>query len=837
MSFINSSKNNKVSSIRKRYFSQTLFLGLLIIIAVLYFFNDTVTTKQKVTDQLTSLHKKLTALDRVEYDQSDVFSDIELFLLDPTIGNHAERIQQKMVNSVEHTLKLKKLLTSESQELILAVDELNRQFIELESDISRLIELRLDVNQQFPALALSAETMTVPQKSVLSNLQILINEIEIGDLEPVNKQLYPKLLKAYAVWGNEISQARIYYTNRFASFSINTLETQAESLENLQYKFLEYIDEFEQIYANEESFEGQSIVASLKKDAIFWYSQFQLVRKISESDKWRGDSYLMKKSIIPKFDHISDTLHHIKNLLYEQDSIIKAQLIQTTRTLFSLVAVVISLFLLFIFTMLFSLERMILQPISLVSHALKSRAFNREAPQLGAGKSREIRDLIEAFQEMDQKINERQTELEYQALHDHLTGLPNRQLLNQRLDYQILTSERSNVSFSLFLMDLDKFKDVNDSLGHAIGDLLLIEIAKRLLNRVRRVDTIARLGGDEFAVLLPEAGRIDSELVAEKLTQAIQDHFVIDGHIINIGSSIGVVSYPEDGQDAKTLLQHADIAMYLAKKNRQDYSFFYTQSDIYSQNRLALINDLRQAINNDSLELYFQPQIDIANEQIFGAEALLRWQHPGLGFIQPDKIIELAEYSGIIHQLSLWVIDKALEQSGNWHLQGYPITISVNISVHDFANTMLSEQISDLLIKHQFPSTSLTLEITESGMMENLARSIEILNSLNAMGINLSIDDFGTGFSSLAYLKQLPVNELKIDKSFVLDMDTDENDLIIVQSIINLGHNLGLKVVAEGVEKQVHLDLIKRYDCDIAQGYLYGKPQTADQFLTFLLKK
>lgn len=833
MSFYENS-NKKANSIRKRYFSQTLFLGTLVILLVLYFFNDTLTTRRNVTNELLLLQNKLELLNDVAYNLTGVFSDVELFLLDPTIGKDKDFIHEKLANSVAQSDRLKHLLTSDSQQLNVAMKELDKLLTHLRRDISHLIELRLDVNQQFPALALSVDTMVGPQKLIASHLQILIDEIEHDGLHPVNPQLYPKLLKTYALWITQISQARIYYANRFASFSINTLVIQAQSLENLHNKFLNNIEELAELYAYEDSFEGEAVIATIKSTARLWFEQFQKVRKISESDKWRGDSYLMKHSIIPKFDRITEILHRIDTLLHEQDAEIKAQLIRASQTIFSLVAVVITLFLLFIFALLFSIERMVLQPISSVVQALKSRAFNHEAPQLIKGKSREIRELIEAFQEMDEKISERQTELEHQALHDHLTGLANRLLLNQQLDYQIQMAARNNSRFSLFLMDLDKFKDVNDSLGHAVGDLLLIEVARRLGACLRTVDTIARLGGDEFAVLLPETSREQASIVAEKLAQVIHEHFVINEQVIAIGSSIGIVNYPEDGQDAKTLLQHADVSMYLAKKNRLDFSFFHTQNDIYSKNRLALIHDLRQAIVNDELELYYQPQIDIDSTAIYGAEALLRWQHPEYGFIRPDKLIELAEYSGIIHQLTLWVLEKAIAQGQNWLEQGYPISLSVNISVHDFNNSDLIQQIHDLLHRYQFPSHSLTLEITESGMMDNIARSIEVLQSLNTMGITLSIDDFGTGFSSLAYLKQLPVKELKIDKSFVLDMDKNENDFVIVQSIIHLGHNLGLKVVAEGVERQVHLDLVGDFGCNIAQGYHFGKPQRADEFLAFL---
>jgi diguanylate cyclase (GGDEF)-like protein len=383
---------------------------------------------------------------------------------------------------------------------------------------------------------------------------------------------------------------------------------------------------------------------------------------------------------------------------------------------------------------------------------------------------------------------------------------------------------------------LDHFKDVNDSLGHLVGDILLENVADRLTEQVRKVDTVARLGGDEFAIIFPNTNRAQSEVLAIKINETITKSFNIDKQIIKIGLSIGIVNYPEDGIDSVNLLKHADIAMYFSKKNRSCFSHYDSNDDIYSRNRLALISDLRHAIANDELELHYQPQVDVQSAQIKGAEALLRWNHPEYGYIRPDKIVELAEYEGIIHQLSLWVLKQAIAACSIWHHKKQPLSISVNLSVHDLLNLSLHKQVGDLLEQYQLNSQFLTLEVTESGMMDNPARSIKMLKKLHQMGIMLSIDDFGTGFSSLAYLKKLPVHELKIDQSFIFNMDKDESDAVIVKSTIDLGHNLGLKVVAEGVENSQIFDIIKSFGCDDAQGYLFSKPKPHKEFLAMLIE-
>jgi diguanylate cyclase (GGDEF)-like protein len=438
---------------------------------------------------------------------------------------------------------------------------------------------------------------------------------------------------------------------------------------------------------------------------------------------------------------------------------------------------------------------------------------------------------------MDDEVSQRQNALEHQALHDHLTGLPNRFMLNQRIQYQLLSSERVSQPFTLFLMDLDHFKDINDTLGHSAGDCLLIEMAQRINSLVRKSDTVARLGGDEFAILLPDSDHKTSVKLATAISESISKPFHLNEHKVNVTVSIGIVSYPDDGDDAMGLLQHADMAMYVAKRRRSRFAHYEADQDFYSSERLELINDLQNALKKNQLELYYQPKIDTVCEKITGAEALLRWRHDKFGYVPPDKIIELAEHIGIIHKLSLWVLEEAISRCGQWHKKGQALSIAVNLSVRDLSNPGLCDQVAKLLEENQLASEFLTLEITESVMMENLALSIEILNRLNHMGINISIDDFGTGFSSLAYLKRLPVKELKIDKSFVMDMDTDESDEVIVQSTINLGHNLGLKVVAEGIESRHVMDMVKKLGCDSLQGYFFGKPQNGEDFDAMLQQK
>lgn len=823
-------------SLRRRYITYSVALGVAVISIVLFIFNDIVSTKQSVHRELDAIQLKLNLLNTLQNNQIGIYRNIDLFLLDPSVGDHQDITNQLIAESIIATTEISRVVQTDQKDLFKHLEILKESLSNLKNSVLDLFESRMDIDRQFPGMSISANEMVPSQESIGSDLQLLIFEIENKEFEPASKELYPLLLKSYNLWANNISQMRIYLANRFAAFSNNLLTEQATSLYDLNNKFLSNISKLEEIYPGEDSFEGVQKIEEIKLNTIEWISHFRQVQEVSESDDWRTDSRIMKSDIMPQSNKVSLKITDIETSLLKQKDIIDEHLKSVSDTLSILIIFIIILFMIFIFTIIYSLDLMVFKPISSVAHALKSKAFNKASTPITAVKAKEISYLVEAFKVMDEKVNQRQTELEHQALHDHLTSLPNRFMLNQRLDYLLLTAERNHNNFCLLLMDLDRFKDVNDSLGHAIGDVLLVKVAQRLTEKVRKTDTVSRLGGDEFAILLPDTTCKEVEVLVKSIIKSITSPFNIDDQEINIGISIGIVSYPTDGTDSVSLMQHADMAMYIAKRNQIHSSRYNAEEDFYSSNRLNLISDLRNALADDSLDLYFQPQVTVDGTTITGAEALLRWKHIEHGYISPEKIVELAEYVGIIHQLSIWVIDKAIEQCSHWHQHNQNISIAINLSVHDLKNPTLCEQIEDLLTKYKLPSKYLTLEITESGMMDNPARSIEILNTLSGLGINLSIDDFGTGFSSLAYLKQLPVNELKIDKSFVLDMDTNESDAVIVQSTINLGHNLGLKVIAEGIEHEGLLEKVKALGCDMAQGYLFGKPQSSQQFFELLKK-
>jgi diguanylate cyclase (GGDEF)-like protein/PAS domain S-box-containing protein len=431
-----------------------------------------------------------------------------------------------------------------------------------------------------------------------------------------------------------------------------------------------------------------------------------------------------------------------------------------------------------------------------------------------------MRDITEA--------KEQTAALEYQALHDALTELPNRSLLSDRVRQGILLAQRDNQLFTLMIMDLDRFKDINDTLGHQYGDLVLQQVSKRMRDALRESDTIARLGGDEFAVFLPKTSLEQAKPIAEKLLKSIDDPFVVNDQVLHVGGSLGLTVYPQHGEDEVTLMQRADVAMYVAKRNHSGYAIYDPSTDQHSLRNLALLGELHSAIERDQLFLHYQPKVDLKTGRVFGVESLVRWQHPQHGLMMPDEFVPLAEQTGLIAPLSLWVLEEGMKQCQKNYENGKPVDLAVNLSVRNLHDSKFSGKVAGLIDDYCVDPRHLRLEITETAIMADPARALDVLNTLNAMGIRLSIDDFGTGYSSLAHLKQMPVDELKIDKSFVIGMMEDENDAVIVRSIIDLAHNIGIKVVAEGVETQEVFDALTELGCDAVQGYFMCAPVSAE---------
>jgi diguanylate cyclase (GGDEF)-like protein len=431
----------------------------------------------------------------------------------------------------------------------------------------------------------------------------------------------------------------------------------------------------------------------------------------------------------------------------------------------------------------------------------------------------------------------RSEELHRIATTDELTGLANREQFRKAVEDRISVARLDGQEFAVMLMDLDRFKEINDTLGHHYGDVLLRELGPRLVDAVGSGGFVARLGGDEFAIL-PAVTAEDStviEAVSSRLFGSIQRPFQVDELALEVGASIGIARFPQDGDDSHALLRCADIAMYSAKETQSDYKFYSADQDSHSVSRLSVLSDIRHALAADEIVVHFQPIVDLDNLRVTGAEGLVRWAHPTLGLIPPGAFVQTVEQTGLIGPLTRHVLERSIAQCADWRRNGNPdMSVAVNLSVRNLLDRELPNEIERLLSAYSLPPEALQLEITESMIMSDPDRALATVKRLSDLGVRMSVDDFGTGYSSLANLRKLPIDELKIDRSFVSPMLQDESDLIIVRSTINLGHDLGLRIIAEGVEDAQTLDRLALLGCDLAQGFHVSRPMAADAFTDWL---
>jgi diguanylate cyclase (GGDEF)-like protein len=435
-------------------------------------------------------------------------------------------------------------------------------------------------------------------------------------------------------------------------------------------------------------------------------------------------------------------------------------------------------------------------------------------------------------------LREQVSDSEFAALHDPLTELPNRLLFQDRVHQAILAARRTGTRSAVMLLDVDHFKEINDSLGHETGDLVLFEIARRLTDTLRVSDTVGRLGSDEFAVLLPE---VDDDLsaaaAAAKVREALAAPFKVDDLDLEMAATAGIALYPDHGEDPELLLQHAEVAMYNAKQSHAGHELYAAARDEFSPSRLRLVAELRNGIANGELELHYQPKIRLSDNVVVGVEALVRWTHPEHGLLAPDRFIPLAEHTGLIRPLTVQVLSKALDQCAAWRAGGLDLGVSVNLSPRTVVDPDLPRLVNHLLEERDLPGNLLELEITEDTIMADRKRVKDALARLDAMSVWLAVDDFGTGSSSLGHLKHLPITTLKVDRSFVMTMESDEDDAVIVRSTIALGRNLGLRVVAEGVESEDVLNELRDLGCDFAQGFHLGRPLPAAELERWLRER
>lgn len=440
----------------------------------------------------------------------------------------------------------------------------------------------------------------------------------------------------------------------------------------------------------------------------------------------------------------------------------------------------------------------------------------------------------------EEKLRQQKKLLRHQAYHDPLTGLPNRILFNDRLQEGIEKAKCNKTELALFFIDIDRFKQINDSLGHEVGDIVLKEIAERLQANIRKNDILGRLGGDEFTILIEELShKEDASLLATKILEVFKEPVKVGDHLLYASSSIGISLYPQDGVYANDLLKYADTAMYRAKEEgRNNFQFYSAEMTEQAFEKLVMKSSLRQAIDNNEFVLHYQPQVDAENKTLTGIEALIRWNHPTMGLILPSRFLPLAEETGLIVEIDQWVMKTAMAQVSKWYEEGLrPGVLALNLAVKQLEDKHFIQTVQNSMDTCNFKSEWLELEVTEGQVMQKPEETVAKLIQINDLGIGIAIDDFGTGYSSLSHLKRLPINKLKIDQSFVQDVPTDEEDVAIVRAIIALAKSLNLDLIAEGVETSEQKTFLQKQGCINVQGYYYNRPMPAENMHALLSKK
>jgi diguanylate cyclase (GGDEF)-like protein len=478
-----------------------------------------------------------------------------------------------------------------------------------------------------------------------------------------------------------------------------------------------------------------------------------------------------------------------------------------------------------------AIARGVSKPIRILDHAARRIQAGTYTDKIEINQSDEFGRLGETFNQMMDGIAEREARIEHQSLHDTATGLPNRAFFERRLGE--LIANGGTTPLTVLLIEIGRVSEINYTLGHETGEDLIRVIGERLASMIKQGDMVARHSSTVFSVLMPGAGSTLIKPIVERILRSFEDQVTIAGIHLDVTAAIGEACYPDHGTDARTLLQRADTAIYEARASSRLFATYDAEADPHKPERLTMMGELRKGLDRGEFKFVYQPKVDIAAQKITHVEALVRWIHPERGFMPPDDFIPLAEQTGNIQKLSKWALETAIAQAKAWQDAGLDIIIAVNLSARDLSNRKLPRQIDDLLVSHGVAANKLVLEITESAIMEDRDNAMAVLTALHKAGHTLSIDDYGTGYSSMAYLKALPVQEIKIDKSFVLNLASNKEDEILVRSTIDLGHNLGLKVTAEGIEDEESLNILHKYGCNTGQGYFISRPVPADEIEAF----
>lgn len=819
----------RLPSYRRRYTQIVLLLALALAVIAFAAYDHVLSQSESSLRQAAIRERSVSALNEAYTQLYETRQNLHQFLLAP-LPAHQSDLEQALTHLGLALDRLadqtKELADNDIQAAAQTLQVENRK---LRERIGQLITVRHDPSRRFPATTLIERDMQGNNSLFIAHLDALISDLR-GD-DPVQDDtvsLLPPLFDLQKAWLRMMDELRLVIANRFGAYSSDPLRGIQARAENVQLYNQQVERMLHQLGTEHRGVARDALltseVATLTQHARAWQAAFTELLAQLVSNDWRADLRFAREQIDPQLQRMQQLLDVLRIELQLQSRQQIDDLNHTSGTMANVLFAALGLMLLLGIIGYLSLDRLILRPILSLADSLKRHSGDTNQTPPAPPTVSETRDLLDAFDEMRTQVLQRESELDHLAHHDALTGLPNRTLFRRRLSEALAAANKHGMLVGLLFMDLDRFKQINDSYGHAAGDKMLIEIGRRLLSVFRQEDLVARLGGDEFAVLLENLHQRDEmSRLARKALDAIERPYGFGGHLFYSGASIGIAVAPDDGEDPDRLIQLADAAMY-ASKHDEGSSFRYVSSELpdHAAARHALENELREAIRHHELELHFQPVVSALDNSLHCYEALLRWPHAEQGMLQPAAFMDALADAGLCSAISDWALDQIERRrpAGN-------STVSINLSARLLHDEDFSSRLFERIDHGRPQPEHLILEITEDTLETDLRAAERVLHELKRRGVRIALDDFGTGQASLSHLRRFPFDYIKIDQSFIAGIGRVPNDEKLIRAVVGLAHALTMQVVAEGVETAAQRQFLIAEGCDYLQGYLVGKP-TAD---------
>ena len=818
-----------------RHILTTVALTLSVLAGVFVVFVSTQEARKDTSANLESRSQLLASSRKIQSALRQGYTSLDKFLLAPDQTQYAERSLNSFDKARLHTQKLLGhdwLIGKTGSSQFFRLPTLYNQLLK---DIDYLVSSRKDPAMQYPALFLGNQSLNPNRTAFANAMAIAINESSSELEQPISLEAFIELIQARYLWNQMVSNFRIYMANQLGAFNENLLTGQEESIETLYLSLRDQLNKLQQLNEQELlGFESSDALEALLWSSENWFNGFLYIKETYKNGYWRTDVTLMGTTVEPKLNEIWNLMLGFELMLERSVSSDIDELNMSASYQENLLWTISCVVLLIGVLSFLSMRRLIFSPIKLVTQALREEAIGESSIIMPVPLTLETRNLVDAFSEMRSQIHQRQRALEYKSLYDELTGLPNRSLCFDRIKQSLFQAQIKQSQVALIAIDIPHLKEVNDTIGHDMGDRVLIEIGNRLQRLIDQYDTLSRSGGDEFVIVLNNTSESEALDFADKMDAVLSKNHKIQESNFQLSSVMGVAVYPQHGENYSQLYQHAEIAKHGARLNRCKVRIYSEEEDEFSKNRLNLTRDLKLAIETNTLALHYQPKLGLKGGEVIGVEALLRWDHAIHGWINAEEVILIAEQYGLIERLTHWTIETGVKRCAEWRKLGLELSVAINLSVHILQNDNFSRFVQTTLDNYQLPAKYLVLEITESAMMINPLKASTVISQLDHIGVVLSADDFGTGFSSFSYIKHIPIDEIKIDKSFVSDMVNNQTDTAIVKSAIDLAHSLGLTVVAEGVETNEARLALQDLNCEIGQGYYFSKPLPEAAFIKWL---